>query len=71
MRTSFVHVSSVLLVGVLAAGVNAWGGLFNRFNPSMLSNLGYGGGGYAKDIYQNQNSVRDYKNYHISIYRGG
>ncbi|XP_033219831.1 prohormone-3 isoform X1 [Belonocnema kinseyi] len=28
-------------------GVQAWGGLFNRFSPEMLSNLGYGShGGY-------------------------
>ena len=28
-------------------GVEAWGGLFNRFSPEMLSNLGYGShGGY-------------------------
>ena len=57
------QVSSVLLVGVLAsAGVNAWGGLFNRFNPSMLSNLGYGGS-YGKDLYQNQNNVSYNINY--------
>lgn len=23
--------------------VNGWGGLFNRFSPELLSNLGYGG----------------------------
>ena len=28
-------------------GVDAWGGLFNRFSPEMLSNMGYGAhGGY-------------------------
>jgi len=41
-----------LLSGTLALlavlnSVSAWGGLFNRFSPEMLSNLGYGGhGGY-------------------------
>ncbi|XP_050315732.1 ITG-like peptide isoform X2 [Anthonomus grandis grandis] len=25
--------------------VNAWGGLFNRFSPEMLANMGYGGHG--------------------------
>ncbi|XP_023248654.1 prohormone-3 isoform X2 [Copidosoma floridanum] len=25
-------------------GAEAWGGLFNRFSPDMLSNMGYGGG---------------------------
>lgn len=56
--SSLVEVGSVLLLGVLAsAGVEAWGGLFNRFNPSMLSNLGYGGS-YGKEMYQNQKNVR-------------
>lgn len=34
--------------------VNAWGGLFNRFTPEMLSNLGYGGhsGGYKPSYMQ-------------------
>lgn len=34
--------------------VNAWGGLFNRFTPEMLSNLGYGGhsGGYRPSYMQ-------------------
>lgn len=31
--------------------VDAWGGLFNRFNPSMLSNLGYGSDNYGKELY--------------------
>jgi hypothetical protein len=39
-----------LLSGTLALlavlnSVSAWGGLFNRFSPEMLSNLGYGGHG--------------------------
>ncbi|XP_058796114.1 prohormone-3 [Phymastichus coffea] len=39
----------VLLVGLaqLNGGAQAWGGLFNRFSPEMLSNMGYGShGGY-------------------------
>ncbi|XP_046398414.1 ITG-like peptide [Ischnura elegans] len=37
---------AVLLVVLGAAGTaRAWGGLFNRFSPEVLSNLGYGGGG--------------------------
>ncbi|XP_074042199.1 space blanket [Leptinotarsa decemlineata] len=31
--------------------VNAWGGLFNRFSPEMLANMGYGGhggGGFSR-----------------------
>jgi hypothetical protein len=33
----------LLLVG--GKGARAWGGLFNRFSPEMLSNMGYGGHG--------------------------
>lgn len=33
----------LLLVG--GKGVRAWGGLFNRFSPEMLSNMGYGSHG--------------------------
>lgn len=32
----------VLFMGM---NVDAWGGLFNRFSPEMLSNMGYGGHG--------------------------
>lgn len=39
-----------LVVAVLGpVTVSAWGGLFNRLNPSMLSNFGYGG--YGKSLY--------------------
>ena len=33
----------LLLVG--GKGAHAWGGLFNRFSPEMLSNMGYGSHG--------------------------
>lgn len=37
----------ILVASTAYIGVEAWGGLFNRFSPEMLSNLGYGGhGGY-------------------------
>jgi hypothetical protein len=37
---------TVTILAVLNS-VCAWGGLFNRFSPEMLSNLGYGShGGY-------------------------
>ena len=46
--------ASVILAAVamafLAGEASAWGGLFNRFNPSMLSNLGYGGS-YGRELY--------------------
>ncbi len=44
---------SVAALASLPSETEAWGGLFNRFNPSMLSNLGYGGsgGGYGKQLY--------------------
>lgn len=38
----------VVLATMLMAGgdpVSAWGGVFNRFTPELLGNLGYGGGG--------------------------
>ena len=42
----------VLFCTLSLSKVDAWGGLFNRFNPSMLSDLGYGGGGsYGKELY--------------------
>ena len=44
--------STLLLFCFLSSSkVDAWGGLFNRFNPSMLSDLGYGGGSYGKELY--------------------
>lgn len=40
-------ITLVLVANTAYIGVEAWGGLFNRFSPEMLSNLGYGGhGGY-------------------------
>ena len=47
-----MKVSLALLgcVWLLCGGASAWGGLFNRFNPSMLSNLGYGGS-YGRELY--------------------
>lgn len=35
----------IFCLGDLQGQVEAWGGLFNRFTPEMLSNLGYGGHG--------------------------
>jgi len=44
MRSLF---SGTLALLAVLNSVSAWGGLFNRFSPEMLSNLGYGGhGGY-------------------------
>lgn len=46
------HTGIILAVVIIATcsiytGVEGWGGLFNRFSPEMLSNLGYGShGGY-------------------------
>ncbi|VEN44071.1 unnamed protein product [Callosobruchus maculatus] len=36
---------AVLAVCLLGHGANGWGGLFNRFSPEMLANMGYGGHG--------------------------
>lgn len=40
-----VALTVVALVSTMHFGVEAWGGLFNRFSPEMLSNLGYGSHG--------------------------
>ena len=34
----------------LASPIKAWGGLFNRFNPGLMSDV-YGGGSYGKQLY--------------------
>ena len=34
-----------------AAPIQAWGGLFNRFNPSLMSDI-YGDGSYGKELYR-------------------
>ncbi|XP_021918850.1 prohormone-3 isoform X1 [Zootermopsis nevadensis] len=51
--------SGTLTVLALLNSVCAWGGLFNRFSPEMLSNLGYGShGGYrAQPFLQQLNPV--------------
>lgn len=52
----FLQVSEMkFLISLLALclvgqqGAHAWGGLFNRFSPEMLANMGYGShGGYIQ-----------------------
>lgn len=36
---------AILALCLLGRQTNAWGGLFNRFSPEMLANMGYGGHG--------------------------
>lgn len=36
-----------LILWIGSAGVSAWGGLFNRFSPEMLSNMAFHGGSSA------------------------
>ncbi|XP_076241549.1 space blanket [Calliopsis andreniformis] len=38
-----VTLAVIALMSTVKFEVEAWGGLFNRFSPEMLSNLGYGG----------------------------
>lgn len=38
----WIIVGTVLMCG--GDSVSAWGGVFNRFTPELLGNLGYGGG---------------------------
>ncbi|KZC07076.1 PREDICTED: prohormone-3 [Dufourea novaeangliae] len=45
MTHTCVALAIVALASTMHFGVEAWGGLFNRFSPEMLSNLGYGGHG--------------------------
>lgn len=40
---SFIMAAVVL--GILGKEAIAWGGLFNRFSPELLANMGYGGHG--------------------------
>lgn len=43
-------ITAFLAVLLAIQKVSAWGGLFNRFSPEMLANLGYGGqGGVMRD----------------------
>lgn len=60
---------------VLGESVNAWGGLFNRFSPEMLANMGYSGGGVGGGGGGNGNSnavpwyrVRIHLTFLIDIY---
>lgn len=41
---TFLWICGVMLA-IAGTNVHAWGGLFNRFSPEMLSNMGYGGHG--------------------------
>ncbi|XP_065339112.1 prohormone-3 [Cloeon dipterum] len=41
--TTAAAAATLLVLSALVAQGFAWGGLFNRFSPEMLSNLGYGG----------------------------
>lgn len=48
-----VVVATVLCLLCSGVRVNAWGGLFNRFSPEMLANMGYGAhGGFAQPFIQ-------------------
>lgn len=44
MKSTLVWIifGTVLMCG--GDSVSAWGGVFNRFTPELLGNLGYGGG---------------------------
>lgn len=49
MSKAQMSLAAVVVLHFFAPSVLAWGGLFNRFSPEMLSNLGYGGhGGYGR-----------------------
>lgn len=67
-NTNKMHPSVVLTLIAFTStttnfGVEAWGGVFNRFSPEMLSNLGYGGhGGYLERSSLQVNNADKYQN---------
>lgn len=52
MNKSSSVITGALGVLCLVSAASAWGGLFNRYNPALISDLGYigGHGGYAKEF---------------------
>lgn len=54
-------ITLVLVANTAYIGVEAWGGLFNRFSPEMLSNLGYGSHGG----YMNRPGLLQVRNYYL------
>lgn len=62
----------VLVGGILLFGgtANAWGGLFNRFSPEMLANMGYGshGSSYRPQSYLQVKFINLYKLSFISYF---
>ena len=64
-----VALTIVALTSTMHLGVEAWGGLFNRFSPEMLSNLGYGSHGdhmSKTGLYQVRKKILQYR--HILIH---
>jgi len=48
------NIGALLLLLLVTPSTLAWGGLFNRFSPEMLSNLGYDGHGGGTGGYRAQ-----------------
>lgn len=43
---------AIMVLCLVGRQTHAWGGLFNRFSPEMLANMGYGGhGGFIQVSY--------------------
>lgn len=58
--TSRLILACLVAVAMSVAPVaHGWGGLFNRFSPEMLANLGYGGGvsQYRQQPYMQVSSI--------------
>jgi hypothetical protein len=65
--TSAAAVALLAALALLSPGiVDAWGGLFNRFSPEILSNLGYGG---RAGPYKPQPFLQVTNCAHLSIFR--
>ncbi|XP_011296820.1 prohormone-3 [Fopius arisanus] len=61
-KSCFICAIVVAVILAMNGGADAWGGLFNRFTPEMLSNLGYGGQGGYKPSYLQRPLVGHYGN---------
>lgn len=63
-KDKFIMKSTVIwvLFGAIflfGESVTAWGGLFNRFSPELLANMGYGSHGGMHPFYETDNQIEE------------
>lgn len=52
IKTKMKSLIAVMAICLINKQTDAWGGLFNRFSPEMLDNMGYGShGGYMVRVF--------------------